>query len=209
MSKFVVYAFCREDGTFYYIGKGTRKRAYSKRKHGVNPPQDKNRVLILHSGLTEDVAFDYEIKLIEFYGRKDLGTGLLRNLTQGGEGVSGWIPGESWRMQKSKSMEGSNNPFYGKKHSELTKSIISAKNKGRYVGERNPMFGIRLTGELNPMFGKSRPDLAQRNKEQPSCSNTKWYTDGTKSIRRKEGEQPDGFWLGRCAVKNCDKNDDN
>ena len=26
--------------------------------------------------------------------------------------------------------------------------------KGKMAGERNPMFGVRLTGEQNPMFGK-------------------------------------------------------
>lgn len=32
---------------------------------------------------------------------------------------------------------GENNPFFGKKHSEETKNIISQKNKGRFVGDAN------------------------------------------------------------------------
>lgn len=197
MHKFLIYAFCRKDGTFYYIGKGTDRRPYSKRKRGINPPSDKTRILILHSNLDEQTAFDYERKLILFYGRKDLGTGLLRNMTDGGEGMSGWIPGESWRKKKSESMKGENNPFYGKKHTQETKNLISRKNKGRCSGKRNPMHGVRLIGELNPMYGKKRPDLSERNKENPSALGTKWYTDGDKSIRCKPGEQPEGFWLGR------------
>jgi hypothetical protein len=101
MNNFVVYAYCREDGTFYYIGKGKPERPYSKRIKGINPPRNRSRILILHEGLSEGVSFEYEKKLILFYGRKDLGTGLLRNKTNGGEGVSGWVPGENWRKGKS------------------------------------------------------------------------------------------------------------
>jgi len=101
MNNFVVYAYCREDGTFYYIGKGKPDRPYSKRRKGINPPRDRSRILILHEGLSEGVSFEYEKKLILFYGRKDLETGLLRNKTNGGEGVSGWVPSENWRKGKS------------------------------------------------------------------------------------------------------------
>lgn len=208
MRKFVVYAFCREDGTFYYIGKGSKKRAYSKRPHGINPPKDKNRVLILHSELDEGTAFDYERKLILFYGRKDLGTGLLRNMTDGGEGVSGWIPSAEWRSKKRASMRGENNPFYGKTHTQIAKDAISRKNKGRLAGENNPMFGKRPVGEQNPMSGKSRPDLTRRNKECPSCLGTRWYTNGVETRRCTKGQQPEGFWLGRSIVKKSDKSDE-
>jgi hypothetical protein len=84
--RFYVYAFLREDGTPYYIGKGVRKRAWVKRQFR---PSDDSRIPILKGSLTETEAFSEEIRLIQFYGRKDLGTGILRNLTDGGEGSSG------------------------------------------------------------------------------------------------------------------------
>lgn len=102
MNNFVVYAYCREDGTFYYIGKGRPRRPFSKRKDGINPPQNRDKILILHTELSEQTAFEYETKLILFYGRKDLGTGLLRNMTDGGEGVAGWIPDEVWRRKRAR-----------------------------------------------------------------------------------------------------------
>ncbi len=101
MDNFVVYAYCRKDGTFYYIGKGRPYRPYQWRgKRGINPPKDRSRVIILHSGLAEKTSLDYEKKLILFYGRKDLGTGLLKNRTDGGEGTCGWVPSEEYRKNR-------------------------------------------------------------------------------------------------------------
>lgn len=199
---FLIYAYCRKDGTFYYIGKGTKRRAYrSKNQAYVNPPSDKSRILILHQNLDEQTAFLYEEKLILFYGRKDLGTGILQNRTNGGEGVSGWVPSDEWRKNKSDSMKGEKNPFYGKTHTEETKEIISNKNKGRSSGEKNYFYGKRFCGEQNPMYGKSRPDLSLWIKENGSSARgTKWYNNGIVSVRCKEGEQPDGFYLGRLKI---------
>ena len=48
--------------------------------------------------MNEADAFQLEILLIYQYGRIDLGTGCLRNLTNGGDGVSGIIP---WNKGKT------------------------------------------------------------------------------------------------------------
>jgi hypothetical protein len=102
MDNFVVYAYCRKDGTFYYIGKGKPNRPYEWRgKRGINPPKDRSRVLILHSGLQEKISLEYEVKLILFYGRKDMGMGLLKNRTDGGDGTCGWVPSEEYRENRS------------------------------------------------------------------------------------------------------------
>jgi len=81
---FYTYAYLREDGTPYYIGKGRDRRAYQK--HGCHNPPTKNRIEILDYFEKEQDAFDEEVRLIKHYGRKDLGTGILRNLTAGGDG---------------------------------------------------------------------------------------------------------------------------
>ena len=85
MNKYYVYEYLREDGTPYYVGKGTGFRAYCKRPY---KPKDNSRIKIVKEGLSESEAFDLEMSLIKKYGRQDLGTGMLKNKTAGGEGGS-------------------------------------------------------------------------------------------------------------------------
>lgn len=104
-SNFVIYAFYRErddkigkKGTIYYIGKGTPARpdkcTKDSRTKGAPCPRDKKYKVILHSGLDEDTAYEYERKLIQFYGRADLYPewGILMNKTDGGKGTPGILP---------------------------------------------------------------------------------------------------------------------
>lgn len=50
------------------------------------PPDDR---ILLQEYPSESAANEAEIFLILYYGRKDLGTGCLRNRTDGGEGARG------------------------------------------------------------------------------------------------------------------------
>ena len=100
--RFYVYAYLRSRsskfgvvGSPYYIGKGQTDRRFSKH-HNAKPPQDPANNVLLKEGLAETYALAEEIRLIKFYGRIDIGTGCLRNRTDGGDGASGFIhPPES------------------------------------------------------------------------------------------------------------------
>jgi hypothetical protein len=84
---YYVYAHLHDDGQPYYIGKGKAGRAYRL--------EDNSRVLILLDGLTERTAHVCERILIQHYGRIDIGTGILDNKTNGGEGAAGHIVTEA------------------------------------------------------------------------------------------------------------------
>ncbi len=122
--EFYTYLWLREDGTPYYVGKGVQRRAFRK---GA-PPRER---IITQSWPDEESAFAAECFLIEYYGRKDLKEGCLINLTNGGEGASGWKPSEQTRCRLHVAMLGDKNPFFNKEHTAATRAVWSEKRKGR------------------------------------------------------------------------------
>ncbi len=125
MNNFYVYAYLREDGTPYYIGKGKERRAWEQHRQngkGVHTPNDYKRIVLLYENLVESEALKKEIELIAQHGRQDLGTGILKNKTDGGEGSSGTSQETNWKKGSSRR---------GKSHNEQTKKKISEANKNR------------------------------------------------------------------------------
>ena len=100
-----------------YVGKGTGDRAWYHWKKRVRGNKGFGALLALlrqeklepiieiaRESLEEAEAFYEEMKLIEVYGRRDLGTGTLFNLTDGGEGLAGVIRTDEWRKNISESL---------------------------------------------------------------------------------------------------------
>jgi hypothetical protein len=221
--RFYTYAYLREDGTPYYIGKGTGRRIDNASGKSVKlPPKD--RRIFLKENLTEEEAFKHEIYLIAIYGRKDLGTGILWNFTDGGDGTSGFRPTEVTRRKLSEASKG-NTRLLGHRHSDEAKRRISEKSKGKrhsdetkrkisekLKGKQNCL-GRKLSedtkrkmseaqrGEKHYLYGKSMPEESRR-KISESISKTIWVTDGLNNLRLHFEEKiPDGWWRGRTIKK--------
>jgi hypothetical protein len=164
---YYVYLYLRPDGTPYYVGKGKGGRAFQRYKRRIKPPDDENRIIFHAENLTEDEAFTLEKELIAKYGRKDNGTGILRNLTDGGEGTSGIIITNERRAKLSEtSKRYMNRPEVKAKLSETRKRYMNRPEVKAKVSEaskrymmNNPELKTRLKEAMN------RPEVKARYKE--------------------------------------------
>jgi hypothetical protein len=128
---FYTYMWLREDGTPYYVGKGSKDRAYTKYNHRHNPPP-KDRI-VLYAAKDETEAFENEIALIWYYGRKDLGLGCLRNFTDGGDGVSNCHKGKPWSAARRAAHKPRVAWNRGVSPSEETRKKIRDANLGKVI----------------------------------------------------------------------------
>jgi len=123
VSDFYIYAYYKPDvdpeyGPPFYVGKGSGERAYvhlarcqeslprsggcrffyaTLRKMLVAGVQPEIEIVMDH--LLEEEAFAFEKQLIRCIGRRDLRRGPLCNLTDGGEGRSGFVVAEETRRK--------------------------------------------------------------------------------------------------------------
>jgi hypothetical protein len=126
--EYYTYAYLREDKTPYYVGKGKGRRVYSTNRKGLKPPKDKSRIIKLKQNLTEEEAFKHEIYMIAVFGRKDLGTGILHNRTDGGDGASN--PSQEAIEKRVKQ-------YRGVPRTEEVRKKISASHKGKIMSEQS------------------------------------------------------------------------
>lgn len=203
---FYTYAYLREDGTPYYIGKGCGMRIYSSTRT-INKPKDKSRIIFLKQNLTEEEAFKHEIYMISVFGRKDLGSGILHNRTNGGDGTSGRLVSGETKRKIGESNKGKKvsqqtrkkirNKLKGRTLSEETKRKISEIQKGKiapcsFKGQKHTEESKRKIGESKT--GKKRSEetrkkLSESNKGE---NNPRWGTPHTMESKRKISESHKG-----------------
>lgn len=151
-------------GTPYYIGKGCKNRAWSNIR-AVPMPANTLYIVIIEQNLTEVGALALERRLIKWYGRKDIGTGILQNKTDGGDGVTNYHKSKPWSKARRAAYEANKNKPR-KPMSEETKAKISAANKGKTVSEAvKKAHSERMKGRKNgPKSEETKAKISAANK---------------------------------------------
>lgn len=150
------------DNEPFYVGKGQGKRAFSHLKrtdhHPVTYRIQKIRklgfepIIELEYCDSEESAYALEHALVLEIGRKNIGTGPLLNLTDGGEGGKGMVMSPE---QRKRIAEGTSKAQKGKPNgpmSESQKKTISKTLKASYTDEMRDNLKEQVTC---PHCGKS------------------------------------------------------
>ena len=133
---YYVYMHYRPNDTIpFNVGKGTGRRAYIKDSrnrwwHNIVNKHGGFDVKFAATDMSEEDSFWLEEHLIKTIGRRDLGTGPLVNMTNGGEGASGYKHTEEYKQTANTHCIGK--PSWNKGVPQREESRI--KNREAHVG---------------------------------------------------------------------------
>jgi hypothetical protein len=184
----LVYQHIRKDNNkVFYIGIGVEeKRAFSKEARNPMWWNIVNKadyiVEVIHDSITWEEACILEKFYIKKYGRKDNGTGILSNMTDGGDGVIGLVFTNETRFKLSQSRLGKklsehaleclrnriisdetrkkmSEKAKGKEVKKETRDKLSQINTGKQLSlETKEKIQQSMLGDKNHFFGKTHND---------------------------------------------------
>ncbi|KKK56525.1 hypothetical protein LCGC14_3063640 [marine sediment metagenome] len=185
---YYVYLYLTPNGIPFYVGKGSEDR-YKVRGHlGKNSPNPflkrkirkvsaKNvKIHFLHKNISEEEVFYWERYWIKYIGRRDKKEGSLCNLTDGGEGPSGYMHTDEAKQKMS-------DVFKGRIISDETRQKMGAAQKGRLAGEKNPMYGKSAPNKGIPHSDETRQKMSTTQKGRKLSEITKQKMRGPRKPR--------------------------
>lgn len=190
MRKYYVYVWIRKDtNNVFYVGKGTKNRYKDLSMRNqyflniVNKIGMENiEIKIIEDNLTEQEAFDKEIKLIQYY--KEQGV-KLTNMTSGGEGSSDWydhLTDEEKEYHKEISKS-----FLGKHHTAETIEKMSNSAKGRkWDKEHKQMFSELAKGRESAFKGHKHSESSKEKIREKAIGRTSYWKGKTLPKEMKE-----------------------
>ena len=192
---YYIYAYLRDDWTPYYIGKGKGRRSRAPHKKNIAVPKDRTKIVLMESNLSEVGALALERRYIDWYGRKDIGTGILRNLTDGGEGQSGRVLSEEHKAKIKASMI--KNAFWtGKTVPDDVRQKMTAGRLGMKLStEHKQNISKALIGKIKS--DETRLKLSQANKGKPSNRKGVKVFDETRQRMREARLGEKGCMFGK------------
>lgn len=152
------------DGQPFYVGKGKGDRAH--RKNHRNPHWHRTaskhglQVEILAHWPTEAEAFEHEKFLIWCF--KDMGHKLV-NLSDGGEGQSGWVPTETTKRRISAAKVGKPSPKKGVPLAEAARLKMIESKRGKALTDEHKA-KISASGKGVPKSPEHKAKISQGGK---------------------------------------------
>jgi len=187
----------------FYIGKGRGSRAYIHLKHicsnnkyfynkinKILRETGKNPIILKYKeDLVENVSFEFEKEMIDIIGRKDLKRGPLCNLTDGGEGISGYKRSDEQKQRmkitnKNKisdiGRKNMSKSHFGLHHSKETKKKMSESATG--IKNHNCIYNYYLTKENGEIIKiEALKEFMRQNEQYKNlmdyCNKNKKYKD--------------------------------
>ena len=185
LNSYYVYAYLREDGTPYYIGKGSGNRAWNTHKNinGNFKPKDIKRIILVDMYLTELGAYAIERYYIRWFGRQGIDkNGILINRLPGGEGnQSGWKMTKNHKDKIKFSVAKHFNGLDGEKHrkhlSNTQKNYLATLSKIELSERMKRSTGSCDFAARGKSISAAKKGKAQKRITCPHCKKTGGITN--------------------------------